>query len=91
MELIENVSLLDLGISFQLYSKVIQNIQYPYLKLSLKKIDFGGIYSTLSWKQAWSKSAQWDVDKNIVLKMSRLWTLSITWDRTLQWSKSLCY
>lgn len=48
MELIENVSLLDLGISFQLYSKVIQNIQYPYLKLSLKKIDFGGIYSTLS-------------------------------------------
>lgn len=29
MELIENVSLLDLGISFQLYSKAIQNVQYP--------------------------------------------------------------
>lgn len=29
MELIENVSLLDLGISFQLNSKVIQSIQYP--------------------------------------------------------------
>lgn len=29
MERIENVSLLDLGISFWLYSKAIQSIQYP--------------------------------------------------------------
>lgn len=29
MERIENVSLLDLGISFQLYSKAIQSVQYP--------------------------------------------------------------